>query len=143
MIVNSLHSSFPAHGCADLYDDEDVTIRRTAESAAVVKCKQTQYSWNIVCQENKWVGDFRNCTEQTTQSKYVTVLGSGTVSYRKTSNFRNCTQQTKVSTQSKAATGSVTTVPEIGGNRFEYIRNAGCKHWPWRGPCRMFFSAGM
>ena len=69
LIYENLYCSIPAMGCADMQDDAEIEITKTAEKTAVAKCKETEYSWNLVCQDNRWIGDHRNCTEQTTESK--------------------------------------------------------------------------
>ena len=63
---------FPFHaalGCADLEEVPDVEIRRDG-STAVIKCKSSAKTFHMVCKENNWIGDLRNCTELTTESKY-------------------------------------------------------------------------
>ena len=59
----------PAIGCADLKKVANADIRRT-DSEAVVKCKSSQETWHLVCRDNTWVGDIKNCSKKARDSKY-------------------------------------------------------------------------
>ena len=40
----------------------DAHVQRT-ESTAVVRCKYSQETWHLVCRNNQWIGDIKNCSK--------------------------------------------------------------------------------
>ena len=37
-------------------------MQRT-DSTSVVRCKYSQETWHLVCRENQWIGDIKNCSK--------------------------------------------------------------------------------
>ena len=54
---------FLAVGCPDIEGIENALIERT-ETTAIVKCPATQETWHLVCRDNAWVGEIKNCSAQ-------------------------------------------------------------------------------
>lgn len=55
-------SVLAAEGCADLNHVTGATIDYK-DNTAVVRCRATQETWHLVCKDNTWLGEVRNCTK--------------------------------------------------------------------------------
>ncbi len=51
----------PAIGCPDIDGILNAEIERT-ETTAVVKCMQSHETWHLVCRDNAWIGEIKNCS---------------------------------------------------------------------------------
>ena len=51
-----------AFGCADPQVPEDGLINRQGDRA-VITCESSAEEWEIICRDDQWHGDFRECSE--------------------------------------------------------------------------------
>ena len=51
-----------AEGCADLPAIAGASIERK-ENTATVRCGGTSEAWHLVCKDNAWIGDIKNCSK--------------------------------------------------------------------------------
>ena len=50
-------------GCADLVPGDRAWFRRTPTSPmATVGCSDSDATWHLICQDNKWIGSPVNCS---------------------------------------------------------------------------------
>ena len=70
IITHSMNrwSVVTAKGCADLEKVPDADIKRT-DFTAVVKCKNSLETWHLVCRDNSWIGDVRNCSRSSSTER--------------------------------------------------------------------------
>ncbi len=63
--ANKILVSHRTVGCADLAEIPDADVIRSSDETALVKCRNTHHTFNMVCKNNQWVGDVRNCSHPT------------------------------------------------------------------------------
>ena len=59
--VISYSCFFVVVGCQDVFPPVHAFAKRSGDNV-VVKCKQTGETWYLTCKDDKWIGEYGNCT---------------------------------------------------------------------------------
>ena len=69
-----------AEGCADLPAITGASIERK-DNTATVRCGGTSEAWHLVCKDNAWIGDIKNCSKSSKSEGVYNVLYQPTNAY--------------------------------------------------------------